>query len=53
LIAVLPYIISKFYGSTVDFIISASGLIIIVSVILDIFRKVDSELKMYDYSKYE
>ena len=53
LIAVLPYIISKFSGSTVDFIISASGLIIIVSVILDIFRKVDSELKMYDYSKYE
>jgi len=40
-------------GQTVDFIISASGLIIIVSVILDIIRKVDSELKMYDYSKYK
>ena len=37
---------------SVDFIISASGLIIIVSVILDVVRKVDSELKMYDYSKY-
>lgn len=52
LIAVLPYIMWKFMGQTVDFIISASGLIIIVSVILDIIRKVDSEMKMYDYSKY-
>lgn len=53
LIAVLPYIIGKFmWGQSVDFIISWAGLIIIVSVVLDIFRKVDSELKMYDYSKY-
>ncbi|MDD2907873.1 MAG: preprotein translocase subunit SecY [Candidatus Gracilibacteria bacterium] len=53
LIAVLPYIIGKFMGGqSVDFIISASGLIIIVSVILDMVRKVDAELKMYDYSKY-
>lgn len=53
LIAVLPYIMWKIMGQTVDFIISASGLIIIVSVILDIIRKVDSEMKMYDYSKYK
>lgn len=52
LIAVLPYIISKFVGQTVDFIISGAGLIIIVSVILNIMRDLDSELKMYDYSKY-
>jgi len=39
-------------GQSIDFIISASGLIIIVSVILDVVRKVDSELKMYDYSKF-
>lgn len=52
LIAVLPYIVSKFAGQNIDFIISASGLIIIVAVILDIIRKVDSEAKMYDYSKY-
>ncbi|RAL57971.1 preprotein translocase subunit SecY [Candidatus Gracilibacteria bacterium GN02-872] len=52
LIAVLPYIMTKIMGQSVDFIISASGLIIIVSVILDVVRKVDSELKMYDYSKY-
>ena len=52
LIAVLPYIMTKIMWQSVDFIISASGLIIIVSVILDVVRKVDSELKMYDYSKY-
>jgi preprotein translocase subunit SecY len=42
-----------FEGSTVDFIIPAAGLIIIVSVILDIVRKVDSEMKMFDYSKFK
>lgn len=53
LIAVLPYVVWKFmWGQSVDFIISASWLIIIVSVILDVVRKVDAELKMYDYSKY-
>ena len=52
LIAVLPYIMTKIMWQTVDFIISASWAIIIVSVILDIVRKVDSELKMHDYSKY-
>lgn len=53
LIAVLPYILSKFMGQSVDFIISAAWLIIIVSVILDVVRKVDAELKMQDYSKFE
>lgn len=52
-IAVLPYITWKFmWGQSVDFIISASWLIIIVSVILDVVRKVDAELKMFDYSKF-
>lgn len=55
LIAVLPYIMGKIpaLGQTVDFIISGSGLIIIVSVILDLIRRVDSEMKMFDYSKYK
>ncbi|USN57844.1 MAG: hypothetical protein H6767_05710 [Candidatus Peribacteria bacterium] len=55
LIAVLPYLLGKIPGidQTVDFIISASGLIIIVSVILDLIRRVDSEMKMFDYSKYK
>jgi len=53
LIAVLPYVMSKIMAQSVDFIISASWLIIIVSVVLDIIRRVDSEMKMFDYSKYK
>ena len=53
LIAVLPYILWKFLGQTVDLIISGAWLIIIVSVILDIIRRVDGEMKMFDYSKYK
>jgi preprotein translocase subunit SecY len=54
LIAVLPYVVSKIrWWETIDFIISGAGLIIICSVILDVARKVNSELKMYDYSKYK
>jgi preprotein translocase subunit SecY len=49
----LPYVLSKFLWQSVDFIISGSWLIIIVSVVLDVVRKVDAELKMYDYSKYK
>lgn len=52
LIAVLPYIMWKFYGSSIDFIISGAGLIIIVSVILDLIRKVNSEKQMQDYSSF-
>ena len=53
LIAVLPYIMGKLTGQTIDFIITWAWLIIIVSVILDIIRKVDSEMKMFDYSKFK
>lgn len=53
LIAVLPYIISKIAWQTVTFVISWAWLIIIVSVILDLIRKVDSEMKMFDYSKFK
>lgn len=53
LIAVLPYIMWKIMWQTIDFIISWAWLIIIVSVILDLIRKVDSEMKMFDYSKFK
>lgn len=53
LIAILPYVLSKFMGQTIDFIISWAWLIIIVSVILDLIRRVDSEMKMFDYSKFK
>jgi preprotein translocase subunit SecY len=52
LIAVAPYIMGKFYGSSIDFIVSGAGLIIIVSVILDLIRKINSEKQMQDYSKF-
>jgi preprotein translocase subunit SecY len=50
---VLPYIISKIISESTDFIVPAAGLIIIVAVILDVVRKVDSEMKMFDYSKFK
>lgn len=53
LIAVLPYVLGKLLNQSVDLIISGAGLIIIVSVILDIIRRVDGEMKMFDYSKYK
>jgi preprotein translocase subunit SecY len=53
LIAVLPYLLGKLLNQSVDLIISGAGLIIIVSVILDIIRRVDGEMKMFDYSKYK
>ena len=52
LIAVAPYIMGKFYGSSIDFIISGAWLIIIVSVILDLIRRIQSEKQMQDYSKF-
>jgi preprotein translocase subunit SecY len=54
LIAVLPYVVSLFRGwETTQFILSGAWLIIIVSVILDLIRKVDTEVKMFDYSKFK
>ncbi len=54
-IAVLPYILEKIVSSSqkIDFLISWAWLIILVSTILDLIRKVDSEMKMFDYSKYK
>jgi len=54
LIAVLPYVVSLLrWWETTKFIISGAWLIIIVSVVLDLLRKIDSEVKMYDYSKFK
>lgn len=53
LISVFPYILDKlFQGQNLDFLISWAWLIILVSTILDLIRKIDSEMKMFDYSKY-
>lgn len=53
LIAVFPYLMQKINGELVDFIVPWAWLIIIVSVILDLVRKIDTEMQMYDYSKFK
>lgn len=53
LIAVFPYIMQKLFDKNVDFLVSWAGLIIIVSVILDLVRRIDTEMQMYDYSKFK
>lgn len=63
LIAVFPYLMSKLNtavgfidtagsGGKIDFLISGAGLIIVVGVVLELIRKVDTELKSYDYKKF-
>ncbi|EKE29695.1 MAG: hypothetical protein ACD_2C00119G0006 [uncultured bacterium (gcode 4)] len=59
LIAVFPYLatkISDLFGFDtswrIDFIISWAWLIIVVWTILDLIRKVDTELKSYDYKRF-
>ncbi|MCA9378078.1 preprotein translocase subunit SecY [Candidatus Peregrinibacteria bacterium] len=64
LIAVFPYMITKLnnqfgfidasgmQGSHIDFLISGAGLIIVVGVILDIVRRIDTEIKSFDYKKF-
>jgi len=36
----------------IDFIISGAGIIIVVGVVLELIRRVDSELKSYDYRRF-
>ncbi len=60
LIAVFPYLMTKlntmfgFFTTTsnIDFLISGSGLIIVVGVILDVIRRIDTDMKSYDYKKF-
>ena len=63
LIAVFPYLMSKLNGvvqildtsgagGKIDFLISGAGLIIVVGVVLELIRRVDTELKSYDYKKF-
>ncbi len=61
LIAIFPYVMTKIVpmlgfslsGATqIDFLISGAGLIIVVGVILDIIRRIDADMKSYDYKKF-
>jgi preprotein translocase subunit SecY len=51
-IAIVPLLFTRFTDlSTSDMIISGSGLIIVVGVVLELIRQVDSQLVMHDYER--
>lgn len=64
LIAVFPYVITKINTAfalfpvthtttgQIDLIISGSGLIIVVGVILDIIRRIDTDMKSFNYKRF-
>lgn len=61
LVAVFPYIATKLNDAfnlipnaswKLDFLISWAWLIIVVWVILDLLRKIDTEVKSYDYKRF-
>ena len=52
LIAVIPLIFTKFTAlSRADLLISGSGLIIVVGVVMEIIRQVNAQLLAHDYEK--
>lgn len=52
IVAVIPILFTKFTPlSSSDLIISGSGLIIVVGVVLELIRQVDAQLVMHDYDK--
>lgn len=64
LIAVFPYLANKLNAligdagipnlpiANIDFLISGAGIIIVVGVILELIRRVDAEMKSYDYKRF-
>ena len=51
LIAVMPYIVQNATGIT-TFTIGGTGILIVVSVILETFKKVESQLMMRNYDRF-
>ncbi len=52
IIAVVPILFTKFTTlSSSDLIITGSGLIIVVGVVVELIRQIDSQLVMHDYDK--
>ncbi len=50
--AVIPILFTKYTTlSSSDLIISGSGLIIVVGVVLELIRQIDAQLVMHDYDK--
>lgn len=60
IIAIFPYVFTKINNyswlfptnANIDFLISGSGLIIVVGVILDIIRRINTDMKSFDYKKF-
>lgn len=51
-IAIIPILFTKYTTlSSSDLIISGSGLVIVVGVVLDLIRQIDAQLVMHDYDK--
>ncbi|MDO8741763.1 MAG: preprotein translocase subunit SecY, partial [Candidatus Roizmanbacteria bacterium] len=50
-IAVMPVLVSKVTGLT-NLVIGGTGILIVVSVVLETFKKVESQLMMRNYDKF-
>lgn len=51
-VAVVPIFFTKYTSlSSADLIITGSGLIIVVGVVLEVIRQIDAQLVMHDYDK--
>ena len=52
IVAIIPIIFTKYTTlSSSDLVITGSGLIIVVGVVLEIIRQIDAQLVMHDYDK--
>ena len=55
-VAVLPIVLTKFFSTqsfgSVPLLISGAGLIIVVGVILELIRQINTQLIMHDYDKF-
>ncbi|MBI5422191.1 preprotein translocase subunit SecY, partial [Candidatus Peregrinibacteria bacterium] len=52
IVAIVPMLFTKFTSlSSSDLIVSGSGLIIMVGVVLELIRQIDAQLIMHDYEK--
>jgi preprotein translocase subunit SecY len=52
IVAIIPILFTKYTTlSSSDLIISGSGLVIVVGVVLEVIRQIDAQLVMHDYDK--
>jgi len=51
IIAIMPVLVSKITGMT-NLVIGGTGILIVVSVILETFKSVESQLVMRNYDRF-